>query len=122
VELVARNVEVGEVVVLFLDLQIAVRELAILFFDGSQADQHVVLLVLEPRDPLQELLAELLPLHAVLGGVVLAVLDLAQFPAKPLVLVKELLGELGSAVEERDELLGSPEDILPFLAHVEPFR
>ena len=121
-ELVARDIEIGEVVVLLLDLQIAARELPILLFDGPEAIQYVLLLVLEPRDPREKLLAELLPFPTVLGGVVLAILDLGESPAKPLILLEELLRELSPTAEERDELVGSPEDLLLLVAHAEPFR
>ncbi len=121
-ELVAGNIEIGEVVVLLLYLQIAARELPILLFDGSETIHYVLLLVFEPRDPREELLAELLPFQIVLGGVVLAILDSAESSAKPLILLEELLGELSSSAEECDELLGSPEDLLLLFAHLEPFR
>jgi hypothetical protein len=122
VELVARDIEVGEVVVLLLYLQISVREMPILLFDGSQVIQDVLLVVLEPRDPREELLAELLPFRTVLGGVVLALLDLSDSHAKPLILLEDLLRELSSPAEKREELLGSPEDLLLLFTHAEPFR
>ena len=92
-ELVAGHVEVGEVVVLLLDLDVAVGEVLVLFLDLAEA-------LLDPAVPLAELLdlrAEALDLLG--GGLAVLGLERGKAVAQALVLPKQLLGELLAFIE-----------------------
>ena len=58
VQLVAGDVEVGEVVVLVLDLDVAAREVFVLGFDLGEASDELLPLLLEPAHLLHQLLDE----------------------------------------------------------------
>ena len=112
VELEARDVEVREVVVLFLDLEIAGGELAILLLDGPQALRHVALLDLQTLDARQQLLTQLVPLGVTERRSILSVLDVGENPPEPLVLEQKLLGEFRPATEQAQELVGLVLDVV----------
>ena len=71
-QLIARDVEVGEVVVLLLDLEVALGELVVLTFDRAELLENRLVLVLEARDPIDQVQAQQLPLVRVDRRLVLA--------------------------------------------------
>src|SRR4030095_5324699 len=115
VQLERRDVEAREVVVLLLDLEVAGGEVAILAFDHAQPLEHVLALAFEAVDPREQILAELLPFDAGRRRQLLT-LECEPLPAQALVLLEQLLGELGAAPEQRQHLLGAPEQFA-LLAH-----
>ena len=106
VELVARDVEVGEVVVLLLDLDVALRELRVLVLDLVEPLAHVVHSSSRLAMRVDQLLAQLLPVARVCappspGGR----RPSASWRAQPLVLLQQLAGELRALAEQGEELL-----------------
>ena len=121
-ELVARDVEVGEIVVLLFDFHIALRELRVLELDLIEPLADGRALLLERRDPRHELVAQLLPVGRVARRRLLAVGDRREPAAQPLVLFQQLAGELRALVEQGEEVLRARAELGIVLAHARPFR
>src|SRR5262245_12021337 len=120
VQLVAGHVQVGEAVVLLLDLEEALRELAVLRLERLEPVERVLALALEALDARHQLLAQPVPRLRVCAGVVLPRLQLEQFAPQARVLLHELAGELRSAAEHRQELARALEQLSVPLAHLPP--
>jgi hypothetical protein len=100
VELVAGHVEVGQVVVLLLDLDVAVGEVFVLFLDLAETLLDAAVLVGQVRD----LLAQTLHFVGRTGG--RFVLQGEEAVAEALVFAEELLREFLTLVEDLEKLLG----------------
>ena len=113
-QLIAGDVEVGQVGVLVLDLHVTQGEVLVLLLGASDPVQDLPLLLLQLGHPFGE--------PAKLGGVPRAVgrLSLFQFQqpkAQPLVLLQEILSELGPLLEDLHELLAPVALIVLLHAH-----
>ena len=120
-QLVARHVEVGEAVVLFLDLDVALREMLVLALDGLELLEDRLVLTLQLVDLREQLVTELVPALVGLGGVAIPGLELVELPPQPRVLVEQLLRELGPAVEDgQDGFSAVGALLLDGIAHPRP--
>ena len=111
-ELVTRHIKIGEVVVLFLDLDAALGEMQILAFDRAKLFEHRQVLILQLFDLAGEFLAQLSPLIVALCGMAMPLIDVVEFDAQPRILVEKLPGEVGSSITLDDVLMiGGNDDI-----------
>ena len=98
-ELVAGHVEIGQVVVLLLDLDIAVGEILVLFLDFAEAQLDAAVLLGELLDLLAQALGLLVRCTLVLG------LERRHAVPETLIVPQQFLGEFLTLVEQLEKLL-----------------
>jgi hypothetical protein len=99
VQLVAGDVEIGEVVVLFLDLEVAIGELLVLLLHLVEPLSNRLIFLLQALDPLDEFTPKLAPVFRSASGGLLPVFEAKKLLPEAFVFTKNFLRELRSAIE-----------------------
>ena len=106
-QLIAGHVQVGEVVVLLLDLEVSLGELLVLVLDREKLGEDGLVLVFEHIDARQQLLPKVRPVGRILRRLALTRVQRIQLLSETGIVVDQLLREVGAALEDREYRLST---------------